>query len=114
MQKIFDALDAIYNFLINFFTYLKNFVQDIFTSAWDFFKDMFYWFFETIINLAVSVIQSLDVSAINNHIGAFGSIPAEILNVCGLLHMGTCLSILAGAITIRLLLQLIPFVRLGS
>lgn len=114
MQKLFDEIKAIWDFFDNFFFNLSGFFKDIFTSLWDLIKDFFYWIVETITNLAVSLIGSFDVSGIASHTGAFGSIPNEILNVCGLLHMGTCLSIIGTALVIRFALQLIPFVRFGS
>lgn len=114
MQGIFDEIKSIWNFLNDFFLNLSNFFKDIFISLWDFVKDFFYWIFETITNVAVGLITSLDVSGIASHTGAFGSIPAVILNVCGLLHMGTCMAIIGSALVIRFILQLIPFVRFGS
>lgn len=114
MQGIFDEIKSIWNFLNDFFLNLSNFFKDIFIALWELVKDFFYWIFETITNLAVSIISSFDVSGIQSHTGAFGTIPSDILNVCGLLHMGTCMSIIGTALVIRLVLQLIPFVRFGS
>jgi len=114
MQAVFNKLHQIWLFFASFFQYLLDVVKDVFVSAWLLLKDFFYWIFETVINLAVTAASALDTSAISGHLSAFGSIPAEVLNICGLLGMGTCMSIIAAAIVIRLVLQLIPFVRLGS
>lgn len=112
--SIYNAIKAIYNFFASFFENLANFVKDIFISIWDLVKDFFYWIFDTMINLVVLAVESIDVSGITSQTGAFGSLPAEILNVAGLLHLGTCMTIIFSAITVRLILQLIPFTRLGS
>jgi hypothetical protein len=114
MQTIINAIKAIYNFFANFFENLANFVKDVFISIWELVKDFFYWIFETCINLVVSAVESIDASFIGDNVGAFGSLPAEILNTMGLLGMGTNMVIIFGAISIRLVLQLIPFTRLGS
>jgi hypothetical protein len=114
MQKIFDQLKSIWYFFNNFFENLINFFKDIFLSIWLVIQDSFYWIIEQVLNLATSAITSVDFSGINQHTGAFGSIPSDMLNVMGLCGVGTCLSIIGTALLIRLVLQLIPFVRLGS
>lgn len=114
MQSVFDELKAIWQFFTNFWQGLIDFFKDIFTSIWELIKDSFIWVIEQLTQLATSAINSMDFSGINQHIGNFGALPSEILNVAGLLHLGTCMSIIGAALLIRLLLQLIPFVRLGS
>lgn len=86
----------------------------VFTSLWDMAKDAFCWPFEQLLKIVVSAITTFDVSAFSGKIGVWGQLPGEILNVLGLLGVGTAITIIGAAITIRLGLQLIPFVRLGS
>lgn len=86
----------------------------IFVAFWDIFRDVFAWFFEQGLTLAVSVIGSLDLSGITNNLTAYGSIPAGVMQVMGALGLGTALGIISSALVIRFTLQLIPFVRLGS
>ena len=62
----------------------------------------------------VKAISAIDLSGIQPHLSAAGGLPGEILNIMSLLGVGTCVSIIAAAIGIRLVLQLIPFTRLGS
>ena len=47
-------------------------------------------------------------------LGVWSSMPEEIINILGLLGVGPACGIIVAAIAIRLVLQLIPFTRLGS
>lgn len=86
----------------------------VFVAIWDWIRDAVCWPFEQIMEIAVAAIQALDLSGITAHVSAWGSLPGEIINVLGLLGVGEASAIIVAAITLRLLLQLIPFVRLGS
>lgn len=88
--------------------------KGVFVSLWDMFKDGFCWFLETVMGIAVSMMNSFDTSAITSNLTAYGSLPAETLNIISLLGGGEATAIIAAAIAIRFGLQLIPFVRLGS
>ena len=86
----------------------------IFVAAWAIGKDLFSWCFDQILKVVVSIISTLDVSALQGYASAAGSVPASILNILSVLGVGTAISIITAALVIRLTLQLIPFVRLGS
>lgn len=86
----------------------------VFVAAWDFIRDAACWPFEQAMDIAVSAAQSLPLDGLSTQATAWGGLPAEILNVMGLIGVGTAVSIIAAAIGIRLVLQLIPFTRLGS
>ena len=85
-----------------------------FVGLWDMLRDAACWLMESGLAVAVSAVNSLDMSGITAGIASYGAIPAELLNILGLLKVGTCIAIITSAIMIRLTLQLIPFVRLGS
>lgn len=85
----------------------------VFMACWDFVRDGFSWLFEQVLTVAISAIGTIDVSALPAA-GGWGSMPGEVLNVLSLLGVGTAVTIITAAIGIRLTLQLIPFVRLGS
>lgn len=86
-----------------------------FVSFWDIFKDIFSWVFEQMLTVSTSAVGSIDVSAMSGYSAmGWGSVPSEVVNILGLLGVGTAITIITAAIGIRLLLQLIPFVRLGS
>jgi hypothetical protein len=86
----------------------------VFVAIWDLVKDGFSWALESVLDIAVSAAQSLDLSGITNNISSFGSIPGNVMQVMGAIGLGQALAVVVSAIGIRFLLQLIPFVRLGS
>ena len=86
----------------------------VFTAAWDFVRDALTWPFEQVLDLAKKAIESIDVSGMTTNIGTWGSLPGDVANILGLLGAGTAVTVISSAIAVRLVLQLIPFVRLGS
>lgn len=93
-------------------------IGDLFASAltavYSVFKDAFSWVFDSLLGVAVSAISAVDVSGISAYTSGSRNLPAEILNVLSLLGVGEAISIIVSALLIRMTLQLIPFVRLGS
>lgn len=86
----------------------------IFVALWDLIKDAFSWLFEQIMKVAVSAVSGVDVSAFSAYANGVAGIPSEILNILALLGVGSAIAIITAAIGLRLVLQLIPFTRLGS
>jgi hypothetical protein len=86
----------------------------IFAAAWNMLTDVFCWVVEQSLGVATSAMGALDTSGISTNLSAWGSIPADTLNVLGLLGVGQACTIITAAIGIRFALQLIPFTRLGS
>lgn len=86
----------------------------IFTALWDMSTDFFCWILEGLLEIVISGANSFDAGPINSAIGNFNELPSEILNILGLLGFGSAMGIISTALIIRLGLQLIPFVRLGS
>lgn len=83
-------------------------------AVWDLVRDAACWPFEQVMKITVGAIESIDLSAIQPYVSMAGDLPGEMVNILGLLGVGTCCGIIAAAIAIRLILQLIPFTRLGS
>lgn len=86
----------------------------VFLALWDMAKDAWSWPFDQMMQVAVSAVAAIDLSGINGSLQGWGGVPAEMLNLLGLLGVGTAMTIIGSAILIRFGLQLIPFVRLGS
>lgn len=86
----------------------------IFKAAWDFIRDAVCWPFEQVMDIVLSAITALPLDALSTQSTAWGSLPGEILNILGLLGVGTAVTIISAAIGIRIVLQLVPFTRLGS
>lgn len=78
------------------------------------FKDAFSWLLDSLLGVAVTAINGVDVSGITQYTSGARNLPGEILNVLSLLGVGEAVTIIAAALLIRMTLQLIPFVRLGS
>jgi hypothetical protein len=85
----------------------------VFVALWDLIKDGFSWCFEQVMEVAVDAVSAIDVSGISAA-GGWGSLPAEVLNILALLGIAQATAIIVAAIGIRLVLQLVPFTRLGS
>ncbi|MDP9973676.1 hypothetical protein J2W39_004935 [Variovorax paradoxus] len=83
-------------------------------AVWDLVRDAACWPFEQVMKIAVKAVSAIDLSGIQPYTSMAGGLPGEIVNIMGLLGIGTCCAIIAAAIAIRLILQLIPFTRLGS
>lgn len=93
--------------------WLGDLVLAVFGSIWDLFKDLFAWVLETMLGIVVSALSALDTTALTAFSPGAG-LPEEITNVMALCGVGSAVGIITTAIGIRLVLQLIPFTRLGS
>ena len=78
-------------------------------------QDMFIFLYESFMDVCISIINGFgSVMSVFDVTQYFSSLPASVLNILGLIDLGTCTQMVAAAIAIRILLQLIPFTRLGS
>lgn len=119
------AIKALIDTLVGFFSKLwkkvtdvldwaLDLVKNIFKAAWDFAVDVVSWAFDGLMGIVVDAMKAIDTSAIAGAGSAWGGLPGEVINVLGLLGIGQAAAIIVAAIGIRLVLQLIPFTRLGS
>lgn len=108
------VISAIWDAIVGLADWLLGLVKDIFTAIWDMLVDAVCYVFDEVLDFVVGMASSLDVGAFSGSLGAWSSLPSEVLNVLGLIGLGDCFVIISAAIVIRLVLQLIPFVRLGS
>ncbi|MNR09819.1 hypothetical protein D3C85_1260400 [compost metagenome] len=86
----------------------------VFVAGWDFIRDAACWPFEQVMQIVVTAVQAVDLTPVTSSLQSWGTLPGEILNILGLLGVGQAAAIIVAAIGIRLVLQLIPFTRLGS
>jgi len=100
--------------IVNLAKWVGLLVIAIFLGAWDLLRDLFCWVFDEMLTVAGNQLSQLDTSSLESASTAWGSLPGEVVNILGLLGVGDALAIIAAAIMIRLVLQLIPFTRLGS
>lgn len=99
--------------LVDMLKWIGELFKDVFKAGWDVLKDIFAWFVEQILDVVISAISAIDLGDLES-VKGWGELPSEILNVLGLLGIGAASGVIVSAIGIRLVLQLIPFVRLGS
>lgn len=106
------------NYLLQKVAQVLQWVLDLFTplfaAAWDFMRDAVVWTFDAFLSLAITALNAFDFSGLLQNVGAWAQLPPSVLEVCAAIGLGTAFGIIGTAILIRLGLQLIPFVRLGS
>ena len=109
IQKVVDKIDAVIDW---FFELIPRLIEALVLM----YKDMFLWCLEQLLSLAKGVLDGMtgfdDIIAQAATI--WTGVPPEVMTVVQAIGLGTALTIITGAIMIRLVLQLIPFVRLGS
>lgn len=105
-----DFVDFLYSLFIALFQKLESVVFTIF----DMLKDFFFWLVDTLLTFAISLLNAISFPVTWNPSQYISALPPEVKNMLGLIGLQEAFSIIVSAILIRLALQLIPFVRLGS
>ncbi len=108
------AFSMLFAKLVELASWFGKLFVAVFKAAWHMVTDVVCWSLEGLLEVAVSMASEVDTSGIASSISAWGSLPSEVMNVLGLLGAGEAVGIIVTAIGIRLVLQLIPFTRLGS
>lgn len=114
MGAFFTALLAKFAALASWFGSLA---VAVFAAAWLLGTDLVCWVFEGVLRLTGTLLNGLpgtDAFTALNPAQYISGAPADLVNVIGLLRVGEALAIILAAISIKLLLQLVPFTRLGS
>lgn len=88
--------------------------KSVFATIWDMLADVVSLLFDLLMEFAVWALDGIGQALDFDVMAIINALPSGMLNVMGALHLGTAFGIVAAAIVIRMLLQLIPFVRLGS
>lgn len=114
MDATIAALQNLRNFFYSAFVELINSLKSLALTIYDILKDAFLFVFDTVLTLAVSIVQAVSIPASWNPAQYITALPSSVVNMLGLIGLGECLTIITAAILIRFTLQLIPFVRLGS
>lgn len=109
------ALSLIISKIVGIAAWFGDLFVAVFVALWDVVKDAFSWLFDQVMSVAVSAITAIDVTGLTSSaLGGWGSLPSELLNILILCGVGVAIKIITAAILVRMGLQLIPFVRLGS
>lgn len=89
--------------------------QSFFLTLWDAAGDFFLWIMDMVMTLGVTILNGVtSVLELTDFTQYLSMMPIETLNIIQLLGLPTCVTMIMTAASIRLLMQLIPFVRLGS
>lgn len=114
MQSIVDGLNYLLQKVEQVLSWFSDLVAVIFTTAWTFAKDVMCWGLEQALALVVSILSTFDFSGLASYASAWAGLPQGTADVLSAIGLTTAVGIVVTAIGIRILLQLIPFVRLGS
>lgn len=95
-----SCLNFIFRLLMTAFVLLSDLIISVFSIVLSFVK--------TVLDTVLSAFGAFDVSQY------FSWLPADAVNVMSLIGLPNMLSMIVAALGIRVILQLIPFVRLGS
>jgi len=92
-----------------------DFMWQLVLSVFDMLKDFFIWVLEQLMDLVILALDGLDALVSGLDIASYFSIiPPETAYMLSQIGISQALGIIVTALTIRFILQLIPFVRLGS
>jgi len=92
-----------------------DFMWQLVLSVFDMLKDFFIWVMEQLMDLVILALDGLDALVSGLGIASYFSIiPPETAYMLSQIGISQALGIIVTALTIRFILQLIPFVRLGS
>ncbi|TMP30183.1 VSK receptor [Pseudoalteromonas rubra] len=93
----------------------QQFLYSILLTLLDALKDLFYFIFEIFMDLVVVILEGmgalfegLDIS------GYINGIPPNVAYYMGAVGLGEATGMIITSLTIRFMLQLVPFTRLGS
>lgn len=84
-------------------------------TMYDMVKDGFFMILELILEIVQLMLNGMGAMFDGMNFAQYiSAIPSDVANVMGLMGLGQAMTLIVGAILIRTVLQLIPFVRLGS
>lgn len=103
------------DWVIDLYNKLIEFLYRLILSLVDMLKDMFFWCIEVLFEAMTFVITKvMSLFGVIDMSQFVGSIPPEMAWMFSAIGIPQCLAMITTALGIRLLMQLIPFTRLGS
>ncbi|ELA8374249.1 DUF2523 domain-containing protein [Vibrio alginolyticus] len=103
------------DWLVDLFNKLLVFLYQLLVSLFNMLKDLFFWAVEQVMDMVNMLLSGVFVLFSPVDMSQYmTSIPPTVSWVMAAVGLPQCLSIILSAITVRLMLQLIPFTRLGS
>ncbi|MEQ6471192.1 DUF2523 family protein [Comamonas sp. wu1-DMT] len=126
LSKISAAIDQVVAYIKGIFESLKKFVDwlgkiflEVFSALWDMITDAFVWLLEGVFKLAAGLLDGVAdgfgfAELKNTFLNVWNQIPPEVISMMQVIGVPSAFSIVVLGILIRISMQLIPFVRLGS
>ena len=99
----------------SFLAWVLALIADLLIGVWDLLSDFLIFVFDKVFDLVLYIVSGLSWS-----FGSFSPatywamLPADLINVLNLIGVPIALGMIVAALSIRFVLQLIPFVRWGS
>lgn len=112
MATIFSFFTSLLSKISGLAKWFLSVFKQIFVDIWNVVTDMFCWVLDSALSLAASIVSAINVPFSPGTY--YSMIPPEMANVLGLIGIPQAIGMIVAALVIRFLLQLIPFVRLGS
>lgn len=115
LGKIGELFVELFNWLIDIWNLLIDTMYRFLLSFYDMGQDGVCWVFESCLDIVISALGAMD--GLFDSLDVFqyiGAIPPDVKSAMSALNLGQATAMIVSAITIRIMLQLIPFTRLGS
>lgn len=103
LQKITDVV-----------TFIGNLFKSVFVAIWAVIQDAFCLVIDVLSGAVSAAVSSLPVSTVESWSSYWAAVPSTVVQIAVACGIVPAFGIIAVALGIRLVLQLIPFVRLGS
>lgn len=112
---ISKIVNKILPWIRDLFQALIDFLYRLMLTLFDFFKDFFWWILDSLFKAIILVMDSLSISLNSiSPLTYISAIPDTTKYYMAAAGFNECMGMVVAAITVRILLRLIPFVRLGG
>jgi hypothetical protein len=115
MGGIFDFFDWVADQVNSVWDKIKAIIEKLFDEFEEMFKDLLIYVVDTFLDLTTSILESIAIDfSVFDPSSYISSMPAEVSQIIGMIRIPEAIGIIVAAIAIKMLLQLIPFTRLGT
>lgn len=94
--------------------WVSTLVVEMFKAVWYMIMDFVIWTLDQMYGLAIMAINEIDPGSIPDISAYWAQLPTGMLDMLAVIGFGEALAIVFAALVIRFIIQLIPFIRLGS
>jgi hypothetical protein len=111
LETISNFFSWLYNTITGFFGWLLSLFTNLISAFLSMLKDLSVWLFDTLLGLGVAALNLVSVpTQFLDYAGYWAALPADLINLLGVLGIHTAFSIILMAYGVRLILRLIPYV----